>query len=98
MENANPLQQILLRGLGTTTLVADRLRGDASQASALVDDVLKALRGETPELEQQMGRNLERNRDNLLQDLGLPSQKEVDELRGRIDRLEQQLRQRERQD
>jgi len=109
MESANPLQQLLLRGLGTTTLVADRLRYvtqewvssgrlDSSHASALVDDVLKALRGETPELEQQMGRNLERNRDNLFQDLGLPSQKEMDELRGRIDRLEQQLRQRDRQD
>ncbi len=108
METANPLQQVLLRGLGTTTLVADRLRYvtqewvssgrlDATHASALVDDVLKALRGETPELEQQMGRNLERNRDNLLQDLGLASQKELDELRGRIDRLEQQLRQRDRQ-
>jgi polyhydroxyalkanoate synthesis regulator phasin len=109
METANPLQQLLLRGLGTTTLVADRLRYvtqewvssgrlDPSHASALVDDVLKALRGETPELEQQMGRNLERNRDNLLQDLGLASQRELDELRGRIDRLEQQLRQRERQE
>jgi polyhydroxyalkanoate synthesis regulator phasin len=54
--DANPLQQLLLRGLGTTTLVADRLRGvtqewvsngqlDPNQASALVDDVLKALRG-----------------------------------------------------
>ena len=104
MESANPLQQLLLRGLGTTTLVGDRLRYvtqewvssgrlDPSHASALVDDVLKALRGETPELEQQMERNLERNRDNLLQDFGVPSQKEVDELRGRIDRLEQQLRQ-----
>lgn len=109
MESANPLQQMLLRGLGTTTLVADRLRYvtqewvssgrlDSSHASALVDDVLKALRGDTPELEQQMGRNLERNRDNLLQDLGLASQRELDELRGRIDRLEQQLRQRDRQD
>ena len=109
MESANPLQQLLLRGLGTTTLVADRLRYvtqewvssgrlDSSHASALVGDVLKALRGDTPELEQQMGRNLERNRDNLLQDLGLASQRELDELRGRIDRLEQQLRQRERQD
>lgn len=109
MESANPLQQMLLRGLGTTTLVADRLRYvtqewvssgrlDSSHASALVDDVLKALRGDTPELEQQIGRNLERNRDNLLQDLGLASQRELDELRGRIDRLEQQLRQRDRQD
>ena len=109
METANPLQQLLLRGLGTTTLVADRLRYvtqewvssgrlDPSHASALVDDVLKALRGETPELEQQMGRNLERNRDNLLQDIGVASQKELDELRGRIDRIEQQLRQLNRAD
>ena len=109
MESANPLQQLLVRGLGTTTLVADRLRGvtqdwvsrgrlDPNQASALVDDVMKALRGETPELEEQVGRNLERNRDNLLQDIGVPSQREVDELRGRIDRLEQQLRQLSRND
>ena len=27
MDAANPLQQLLLRGLGTTTLVAERLRG-----------------------------------------------------------------------
>jgi polyhydroxyalkanoate synthesis regulator phasin len=109
MDTANPLQQLLLRGLGTTTLVADRLRYvtqewvssgrlDPTHASALVDDVLKALRGETPELEQQMGRNLERNRDNIIQDLGLASQRELDELRGRIDRLEQQLRQKEREE
>ena len=103
MDAGNPLQQLLLRGLGTTTLVADRLRDvtqdwvssgrlDPNQASALVDDVLKALRGETPELEEQIERNLARNREHLLQDLGLASQKEVDELRGRIDRLEQRLR------
>ena len=101
MDAANPLQQLLLRGLGTTTLVAERLRGvsqawvssgrlDPNQASALVDDVMK---GETPELEEQAERKLERNRDNLLQDIGVASQKEIDELRGRIDRLEQQLRQ-----
>ena len=109
MDTGNPLQQLLLRGLGTTTLVADRLRYvtpewvssgrlDSTHASALVDDVLKALRGETPELEQQMGRNLERNRDNIIQDLGLASQRELDELRGKIDRLEQQLRQKEREE
>ena len=104
MESANPLQQLLVRGLGTTTLVADRLRGvtqewvsrgrlDPNQASALVDDVMKALRGETPELEEKVGRDIERNRDNLLQDIGVASGKEVDEPRGRIDRIEQQLRQ-----
>lgn len=109
MDTANPLQQLLVRGLGTTTLVADRLRGvtqdwvsrgrlDPNQASALVDDVMKALRGETPELEEKVERDIERNRDNLLQDIGVASQKEVDELRGRIDRIEQQLRQLNRGD
>ena len=109
METANPLQQLLVRGLGTTTLVADRLREvtqdwvsrgrlDPNQASALVDDVMKALRGETPELEEKVERDIERNRNNLLQDIGVASQKEVDELRGRIDRIEQQLRQLNRGD
>ena len=109
METANPLQHLLVRGLGTTTLVADRLRGvtqdwvsrgrlDPNQASALVDDVMKALRGETPELEEKVERDIERNRDNLLHDIGVASQKEVDELRGRIDRIEQQLRQLNRAD
>ena len=109
MESGNPLQQLLLRGLGTTSLVADRLRGvtqdwvsrgrlDPNQASALVDDVMKALRGETPELEEKVERDIGRNRDNLLQDIGVASQKELDELRGRIDRIEQQLRQLNRAD
>lgn len=104
MDPSNPLQQLLLRGVGTTSLVAERLRYvsqewvrsgklDPSHASALVDDVLRALRGETPGLEEQAGRQLERNRDQLLTDLGIPQQRELDELRGRIDRLEQSLRQ-----
>ena len=97
---------LLLRCLGTTSLVADRLkyvsqewvssgRLDPNHASALVEDVMRALRGETPEVEQQAERQLERNRDQLLQDLGLARQRELDELRGRIDRLEQTLRQRQ---
>jgi len=103
MDPSNPLQQLLVRGLGTTSLVSERLRGvtqawvssgrlDPSQATALVDDVLASLRGENPELEKQTERQVERNLDHLLQDLGLARQREVDELRGRIDRLEQQLR------
>jgi hypothetical protein len=105
MEQGNLLQMLLLRGLGTTSLVADRLRYasqewvssgkvDPSHAAALVEDVLKALRGESPELEQQAERQLERNRDDLLQDLGLARQRELDELRGRLDRLERMQRQR----
>jgi polyhydroxyalkanoate synthesis regulator phasin len=64
MDQGNPLQMLLLRGLGTTSLVADRLRYvsqewvrsgklDPNHASALVDDVLKALRGDSPGLEEQ---------------------------------------------
>jgi polyhydroxyalkanoate synthesis regulator phasin len=45
--------------------------------------------------QEQAERQLERNRDQLLQDLGLARQRELDELRGRIDRLEQTLRQRQ---
>lgn len=55
MDQGNLLQMLLLRGLGTTTLVADRLRYvtqewvqsgklDPTHASALVEDVLRALR------------------------------------------------------
>lgn len=105
MDQGKILQQLLLRGLGTTSLVADRLRNvtqewvrsgrlDPTQATALVDEVLRTLRGETPEIEQQMERQLERNLDHFLQDVGLARQKELDELRGRIDRLEQALRRR----
>ena len=105
MDPTNPLQQLLVRGLGTTTLVAERLRGvtqawvssgrlDPAQASTLVEEVLASLRGDNPELEKQTERSMERNLDHLLQDLGLARQRELDELRGRIDRLEQQLRQR----
>jgi polyhydroxyalkanoate synthesis regulator phasin len=103
MDSSNPLQQLLLRGLSTTSLVADRLRSvtqdwvvsgrlDPAQASALVDDVMGALRGDNPEAERQAERLLERNVENFLGDLGLARQREVDELRGRIDRLEQRLR------
>ena len=104
MDPSNPLQQLLVRGLGTTTLVAERLRGvtqgwvssgrlDPAQAATLVDEVLASLRGDNPELEKQTERQMERNLDHLLQDVGLARQRELDELRGRIDRLEQQLRQ-----
>lgn len=104
MESSNPLQQLLVRGIGTTNVVADRLKSviqgwvtsgriDASQAATLIDEVSGALRGDNPEVEKQAEQQLQRNLSHLLQDMGLARQREVDELRGRIDRLEQQLRQ-----
>jgi polyhydroxyalkanoate synthesis regulator phasin len=35
---------------------------------------------------------MQRQLQNMLQDLGVPRQNEMDELRGRIDRLERQVR------
>ena len=103
MDRDNPLQQLLVRGLGTTSLVVDRLRSvtqdwvlsgrlDPNQASALVDEVTKALRGDNPEAEKQAERQLERNLDQFLQDMPFASHREDDECRGRIDRQEQSLR------
>ncbi|MEL6248404.1 MAG: phasin family protein, partial [Cyanobacteria bacterium J06627_15] len=39
-------------------------------------------------IEEQMQRQVR----NIMQDLGVPRQAELDELRGRLDRLERQLR------
>ena len=104
MESSNPLQQLLVRGIGTTNVVADRLKSviqgwvtsgsiDASQASSLIEEVSGAMRGDNPAAEKQAEQQIERNLDQLLHEMGLARQREVDELRGRIDRLEQQLRQ-----
>jgi polyhydroxyalkanoate synthesis regulator phasin len=72
----------------------NKWREDNNNQDLLVDDVMRSLRGENPELEKQAERTMERGIDHFLQDLGLARQREVDELRGRIDRLEQQLRSR----
>jgi polyhydroxyalkanoate synthesis regulator phasin len=100
MEGDNPLKQLLLLGLGTTSILADRLRNlseewvhsgqiDANQARQLMDVVLGQLRGsDASSLDTQFRRYL----DQLLYDLGVARQSEVNELRGRIDRLERQVR------
>jgi polyhydroxyalkanoate synthesis regulator phasin len=58
------------------------------QAKGFVDDMMQQLKSEQGNFETQMERQMR----NMLQDLGVPRQSEVDELRGRIDRLERQLR------
>jgi polyhydroxyalkanoate synthesis regulator phasin len=99
MENQNIIQQLLILGLGTTSLVADRLREasdrlvengelDAEGAKAFVNDAIENLKAEQGNWEQQFERQIR----NTLQDLGVPRQAEMDELRGRIDRLERQVR------
>ncbi|WP_017318065.1 phasin family protein [Mastigocladopsis repens] len=99
MDNNNWMKQLLMLGIGTTSVVADKLREasdqlvkdgklDPEQAKAVMDDMVQQLKSEQGNWEGNMQRQLR----NMLQDLGVARQSEVDELRGRIDRLERQIR------
>lgn len=99
MDNNNVLQQLLMIGIGTTSLVAEKLREvgdrwvkdgklDPEEAANFANEILQQLKSEQTNWETQMHRQLR----NVLQDLGVPRQNEMDELRGRIDRLERQVR------
>ncbi|MEA5583564.1 phasin family protein [Nodularia harveyana UHCC-0300] len=99
MDNNNWLQQLMMLGIGTTSLVAEKMREvsddmvkdgklDPEQAKAVMDDVVEKLKSEQGNWEEQMQRQMR----NMMQDLGVARQSEVDELRGRIDRLERQVR------
>ena len=102
MDNNNWLQQILTLGICTTSLVAERVREvseqlvkegkiDPEQAKSFVDDLMGQMKLDPANFEQQMQRLIR----NTMQDLGVPRQSEMVELRGRIDRLERQLRDQE---
>lgn len=99
MDNNNWLTQLLMIGVGTTSLVAEKLREvsdewvkegklNPEQAKGFVDDLMQQLKSEQGNFETQMHRQMR----NVLQDLGVPRQAEMDELRGRLDRLERQVR------
>lgn len=99
MDNQDWIKQLLMIGVGTTSLVTEKLKEvseewvkegkiNPEQAKGFVDDLLDHLKSEQTNLEAQMERQMR----NILQDLGVPRQSEMDELRGRIDRLERQLR------
>jgi polyhydroxyalkanoate synthesis regulator phasin len=99
MDNDNWLKQLLLIGLGTTSIVADKIREasdewvkegkiNPDQAQEFVDEMTQQLKTEQNNFESQMQRQMR----NMMQDLGVARQSEVDELRGRIDRLERQVR------
>jgi polyhydroxyalkanoate synthesis regulator phasin len=99
MDNDNWIKQLLMLGVGTTSIVAEKLREvsdelvkdgkiNPEQAKGFVDDMMQQLKSEQGNLEAQMERQMR----HMLQDLGVPRQAEMDELRGRIDRLERQMR------
>ncbi len=99
MDNNDWLKQLLMVGIGTTSLVAEKIKEvseqwvkdgklDAEGAKAFVDDFMSQFNSEPVNFQQQ----LERQMKNLLEDLGVPRQSEMDELRGRIDRIERKMR------
>ena len=99
MDNNDWMKQLLMLGIGTTSLVTEKLKEvsdewvkdgkiNPDQAKGFVDDFMEQIKSEQNNFET----NMERQMRNILQDLGVPRQSEMDELRGRIDRLERQVR------
>jgi polyhydroxyalkanoate synthesis regulator phasin len=99
MDSNNWLTQLLMLGVGTTSLVAEKLKeaGDElvkdgklnpEQAKAVMEDLAQRLKSEQGSFDVQMQRQIR----NMMQDMGVARQSELDELRGRIDRLERQVR------
>ena len=97
--NSNLIQELLTIGLGTTAFVAEKLgeMGDRlvkegkiepDEAKAMVNEVLNKVNTDRSTVEDRMQQQLK----TVLQDIGVPRQSEIDELRGRIDRLEHQVR------
>ncbi len=97
--NENLLKQLLAIGIGTTSLVAEKLQEvtnqwvkegkmDSDKANTFVEDIMGQLKNEQGNWEAQMQRQMR----NMMQDIGVPRQAEMDELRGRLDRLERQVR------
>lgn len=102
MDNNSLLRQLFLMGVGTTTMVAEQLRKaadelvkngsmDPEQANSMINTIVEQVKTEQSNLEGTLQRQVR----NIMQDLGVPRQQEMDELRGRLDRLERQMRQME---
>ncbi|BDA39888.1 phasin family protein [Candidatus Atelocyanobacterium thalassae] len=98
-ENNDWIRQLVLMGIGTTSMAAEKLKEaseewvkegkiNPDQAQGFVDELL----GQIKVGQNSFEINIEREIRNILRDLGVPRQSEIDELRGRIDRLEHQVR------
>ncbi len=99
MDNNNWLTQILMLGIGTTSIAAEKFKEvteqlvregklNPEQATGVVNDLMKQLQMNQGDIEAQFQRQIR----NIMQDMGVARQSELDELRGRIDRLERQVR------
>jgi polyhydroxyalkanoate synthesis regulator phasin len=99
MDNNNWLTQLLMLGIGTTSIAAEKFKDvseqwvregklNPDQAAGFVNDLMNQLQMNPSDVEAQFRRQVR----NILQDIGVARQSETDELRGRIDRLERQVR------
>lgn len=99
MDTNSLIRQLFMVGVGTTSVMMEQLNKavddlvqngslEPEAASQMVDTVMKQFRTEQENFEAVLQRQIR----NTMQDWGVPRQAEMDELRGRIDRLERQVR------
>jgi polyhydroxyalkanoate synthesis regulator phasin len=99
MDTNNLLKQLLMIGVGTTSLMVEKLKDvtdewvkdgkiDSEQATDFINELTNRFKTDQVNVETLIQRQIR----NVMQDLGVPRQNEMDELRGRIDRLERQVR------
>lgn len=99
MDNNNWLTQLLMLGIGTTSLAAEKFKEvsdqlvkdgklNPEQAKGFMDDLMNQMKSGQGDFEAYFQRQVR----NVMMDLGVPRQSEMDELRGRLDRLERQVR------
>jgi polyhydroxyalkanoate synthesis regulator phasin len=99
MDSNGLLKQLLMLGVGTTSLMAEKLKDvtdewvkdgkiNPDQAAEFISELNNRFKNDQTGLEALIQRQIR----NVMQDLGVARQNEMDELRGRIDRLERQMR------
>ncbi|MGK7909371.1 MAG: phasin family protein [Synechococcus sp.] len=99
METNSLLRQLLMMGIGTTSVVMEQFNKavdelvqngslDPEAARQMVEKVMAQFRTDQETIEATLQRQIR----NAMQDWGVPRQAEMDELRGRLDRLERQVR------
>jgi len=83
MDSNNWLKQLMMLGVGTTSLVAEKVRQvsdelvrdgklNPEQARVFVDDMMQQLKSDQGNFEVQMQRQLR----NMMQELGLPASRD----------------------
>ncbi|MGK7911001.1 MAG: phasin family protein [Synechococcus sp.] len=99
MDTNSLIRQLLMVGVGTTSVMMEQLNKavddlvqngslEPESARQMVDKVMTQFRTEQENFEAVLQRQIR----NTMQDWGVPRQAEMDELRGRLDRLERQVR------